>query len=81
MISAWMGDLGDGTHTGGPEDPRMALIELKTEYVSWWKSTVGTLGFAKEVGMAVVKGEVAMNGVQREFKGDVVEKMRGEAKV
>lgn len=76
MISAWMGDLGDGKHTGGPEDPRMALIELKTEYISWWKSTVGTLGFMKEVGQAVLQGQVAMNGVQREFKGELVEKMR-----
>jgi general stress protein 26 len=25
---AWFGDLGDGTHTGGPEDPRMKLIEV-----------------------------------------------------
>lgn len=27
--SAWFGDLGDGKHTGGPEDPRMTLIEVK----------------------------------------------------
>ena len=26
---AWFGDLGDGKHTGGPEDPRMKLIEVK----------------------------------------------------
>lgn len=27
--SAWFGDLGDGVHTGGPEDPRIKLIEVK----------------------------------------------------
>lgn len=27
--SAWFGDLGDGVYTGGPEDPRMTLIEVK----------------------------------------------------
>jgi general stress protein 26 len=25
---AWFGDLGDGKHNGGPEDPRMKLIEV-----------------------------------------------------
>lgn len=28
---AWFGDLGDGVHTGGPEDPRMTLIEVKAK--------------------------------------------------
>jgi len=28
-VSAWFGDLKDGVHTGGPEDPRMKLIEVK----------------------------------------------------
>ena len=28
---AWFGDLGDGIHTGGPEDPRMKLIEIKSK--------------------------------------------------
>lgn len=29
--AAWFGDLGDGVHTGGPEDPRMKLIEIKAK--------------------------------------------------
>ena len=28
---AWFGDLGDGVHTGGPEDPRMKLIEIRAK--------------------------------------------------
>jgi len=31
FVSAWFGDLGDGKHTGGPEDPRMKLIEIKAK--------------------------------------------------
>lgn len=27
--SMWFGDLGDGVHTGKPEDPRMKLIEIQ----------------------------------------------------
>jgi len=29
--AAWFGDLGDGVHTGGPEDPRMKLIEVQAK--------------------------------------------------
>lgn len=28
---AWFGDLGDGVHTGTPEDPRMRLIEVRAK--------------------------------------------------
>ena len=75
-ISAWFGDLGDGVHTGGPEDPRMALIEVKSHYIAYWKSTVGALGFAKEVGVATMTGKVANTGDLREFGSADIEKMR-----
>ena len=65
--SAWFGDLGDGVHTGTAEDPRMALIELKASYVSYWKSTVSSVGFVKEVAMASMQGKVANTGVQRQL--------------
>ena len=28
-VAAWFGDLKDGVHNGGPEDPRMKLIEVQ----------------------------------------------------
>lgn len=28
-IAVWFGDVGDGVHNGGPEDPRMKLIEVQ----------------------------------------------------
>ena len=78
-IKAWFGDLGDGKHDGGPDDPRMALIEVKAEYVVYWKSLVDEKGFKEEVNKAKERGEVAQNGVTREFKKDVVEKLRKDA--
>lgn len=30
-VKAWFGDLKDGVHTGGAEDPRMKLIEIKAK--------------------------------------------------
>ena len=75
-IKAWFGDLGDGVHTGEPEDPRMALIEVKIGYVVYWVSTVDEEGFKEEVGKAAEKGEVAQNGLLRELKAEALEEAR-----
>lgn len=63
--SAWFGNLGDGVHTGGPEDPRMTLIEVKAKYVAYWKSKVSSLGFLKETTQAAITGQVADTVYQR----------------
>ncbi|MCJ1384498.1 hypothetical protein MMC17_007615 [Xylographa soralifera] len=75
-LSAWFGDLGDGVHTGTPEDPRMSLIEVQPKYISYWKSTVTTLGFVKEVGLGALTGKVANTGVQRELTEEDIKQMR-----
>ena len=36
FFTAWFGDLKDGVHTGGPEDPRMKLIEIKAKCEFFW---------------------------------------------
>lgn len=74
---AWFGDLGDGTHTGGPEDPRMTLIEVKTSYVVYYATDVGMLGFVKEVVGAAVTGGVANTGKLRELGKEELEMARG----
>ncbi|KAI4144180.1 MAG: hypothetical protein LQ340_006754 [Diploschistes diacapsis] len=74
--SAWFGDLGDGTHNGGPEDPRMALIEVKPWYITYWKSTVTSLGLVKEVVGGAMTGQVANTGDTRELMQSDIEKMR-----
>lgn len=65
--NAWLGDLGDGVHTGMPEDPRMALVEVKANYITYWKSTSSSVGFLKEVTQASLTGKVADIGVNRQF--------------
>jgi len=73
---AWFGDLGDGKHTGGPEDPRMTLIEVKSKYITYYLTDVGMLGFAKEVIGAAVTGGVANTGKLRELHEQDIEKAR-----
>ncbi|KAF6232605.1 hypothetical protein HO173_009273 [Letharia columbiana] len=74
--AAWFGDLGDGVHNGTAEDPRMAIIELRAKYISYWKATVGTLGFVKEVAQASLTGQVANTGMQRRLPEEDIEAMR-----
>jgi general stress protein 26 len=78
-VSAWFGDLGDGKHDGGKNDPRIALIEVKAKYVAYWKTEVGTLGFVKEVAGAAMTGKVANTGVLRQLEEGEIEKLRREA--
>lgn len=54
----------------------MAIIELKAKYISYWKATVGTLGFIKEVAQASMTGKVADTGAQRQFVEEDIEAMR-----
>lgn len=75
-VNAWFGDLGDGVHTGMPEDPRMALIEIKAKYISYWKSTSTSVGFLKEVTQASLTGQVADTGINRQLFEEDIQKAR-----
>ena len=35
-MKALFRDLGDGIHDGSANDPRMALIEVKSNYITHW---------------------------------------------
>lgn len=45
FISAWFGDLKDGVHDGTYKDPRMAIIEVKSKYIVYWKKVCTHLMF------------------------------------
>ncbi|PNS14870.1 hypothetical protein CAC42_2099 [Sphaceloma murrayae] len=76
FASAWFGDLGDGVHNGKAEDPRVSLIEVKAEYITYWQSTSSSLGFLKEIAEAALTGRVASTGVTRELKTAEIEQAR-----
>lgn len=52
-LKAWIGDLGDGKHDGGPDDPRVCVIKVKAltaQYAVSKKTAVGGfVEFAKGV--------------------------------
>ncbi|KAI7151605.1 blue light-inducible protein-like protein Bli-3 [Hortaea werneckii] len=75
-VKAWFGDLKDGRHDGGPQDPRMKLIEIKAKYISYWKHEAGPAGFAKEVGGAILTGGVANTGALRQMQEHEIQQAR-----
>lgn len=56
-LQAWLGDLGDGVHDGGPDDPRIGVIRLEAKFVTYALSKKGIISKAVETGKAVAKGE------------------------
>jgi general stress protein 26 len=79
FLAAWFGDLGDGKHNATKDDPRICLIEVKSSYIAYWKTTVGTLGFMKEVGGAAMTGKVAETGLLRQLTETDIEEARKSA--
>lgn len=56
-LKAWIGDLGDGKHDGGPDDPRIAVIEVKSKSAQYAISRRTVIGGAIELAKGVITGE------------------------
>jgi len=56
-LKAWLGDLGDGKHDGGPEDPRIGAIEVKSTSITYSLFERTAVGRGMEFAKAVVTGE------------------------
>ena len=56
-LKAWLGDLGDGKHDGGPEDPRVGLIKIESKTASYSTSRKNIVASAIEVAKGIVTGE------------------------
>jgi general stress protein 26 len=56
-LKAWLGDLGDGTHDGGPEDPRIALVKIESKTVQYAVSNKNIVASAIDIAKGVVTGE------------------------
>ena len=55
-LRAWLGDLGDGTHDGGPEDPRIGMIAVKAKTATYAIVSQNIIGRGIEFAKGVVTG-------------------------
>ncbi|KAJ9620892.1 hypothetical protein H2203_007478 [Taxawa tesnikishii (nom. ined.)] len=76
--AAWFGDLGDGKHDGSASDPRMTLIEVKPNYISYYKAQVGALGYAKELLTSNITGGVPNTGDLRQMHEQDIQQARSK---
>lgn len=56
-LKAWIGDLGDGKHDGGPEDPRIVLIRVQAQTAQYSISKRTMIGSFVELAKGVATGE------------------------
>ncbi|KAF7717131.1 Uncharacterized protein PECH_003979 [Penicillium ucsense] len=65
QLKAWIGDMGDGVHDGGPTDPRIGVIKLKAKLATHVASKKGILGRAMDTVKGAIKGDVpAINSIR-----------------
>lgn len=57
-LKAWIGDMGDGVHDGGPSDPRIGVIKLEAKLATHVASKKGILGRAVDTVKGTAQGNV-----------------------
>ncbi|KAL9081564.1 MAG: hypothetical protein Q9159_007256 [Coniocarpon cinnabarinum] len=56
-LKAWIGDLGDGKHDGGPEDPRICVIKVNAVTAQYAIASRSSVGGFVEFAKGVATGE------------------------
>ncbi|MCJ1446441.1 MAG: hypothetical protein MMC23_006946 [Stictis urceolatum] len=77
-LKAWLGDLGDGTHDGGPNDPRVGAINVKAKTITYSVYEKGIFGRAVEYAKGAATGEVPGYNKIREITESEIEAWRKE---
>ncbi|KAJ5872862.1 uncharacterized protein N7529_005215 [Penicillium soppii] len=74
MLKAWIGDMGDGVHDGGPKDPRIGVIRLEAKLATHNVTHKGLLGRAYDTVKGAVQGNVpSINGIRELTKEELAE--------
>ncbi|KAI1381245.1 hypothetical protein F4677DRAFT_402486 [Hypoxylon crocopeplum] len=78
-LKAWLGDLGDGTHDGGPNDPRIGVLKVRTTSVTYAVTDKTVVGRVAEVAKGTITGEAAGVNKLREISEKEVQQWRATA--
>ena len=80
-LKAWLGDLGDGKHDGGPEDPRIAVIGVTAKTATYAIVNQGIIGRGIEFAKGVVTGSAPNVNKLREINEEELEQCEFYPKV
>ena len=75
-LKAWLGDLGDGKHDGGPEDPRIVVIKINSETVAYEISHKGAVGSLIDIAKGAVTGETPAYNKLRYISTEELQQVR-----
>jgi len=80
-LKAWLGDLGDGKHDGGPEDPRIGIIKVETKTATYALVRKSAISRGVEVAQGLVTGKAASINKLREISEQEVATWRSSNKM
>ncbi|CAD6452890.1 f1ed632d-f51e-44d8-83b7-e96f782cd7a4 [Sclerotinia trifoliorum] len=75
-LKAWLGDLSDGVHDGGPNDPRIGIIKVDAKTATYAIVRKGLLARGAEVAQAAITGKTASVNKLREISEEEIQKWR-----
>jgi len=75
-LKAWVGDLGDGVHDGGPKDPRIGVIRVKANTITYAINHKASLTRGAEVAKGMLTGSAASVNKLREITPEEILKWR-----
>lgn len=75
-LKAWIGDLGDGKHDGGPDDPRICAIKVKAITAQYAIARRAAVGGFVEFAKGVATGSSPQVNKLRRIEEDELKKWR-----
>ncbi len=80
-LKAWLGDLGDGKHDGGPNDPRIGVIRVKSTTATYAVTRKNAVSRGIEMAQGVVTGKAPAVNMLREISEQEIETWRSSHKM
>jgi general stress protein 26 len=77
-LKAWLGDLGDGKHDGGPKDPRIGVIRVKASTAQYAVSRRTLIGDAVQLAKGIVSGDAAQVNKLRHISESEIQQYKGQ---
>ena len=75
-LKAWLGDLGDGKHDGGPEDPRIGVIRVTAKTATYAVTRKNVVSRGIEMAQGVVTGKAPAVNKLREISEQEIQTWR-----
>jgi len=80
-LKAWLGDLGDGEHDGGPKDPRIGVIKVSANTATYAVIRKNAVGRVAEIAQGVITGNAASVNKLREISAEDIATWRASKKM